>query len=362
MDRMKFKETLVKLRKERNLNQQDIADLFNVTVQAVSKWENGDSIPDIITLEKISNFYGLSINELLNGDTLKSGEKTTENIVKNTFDKENKPTAKMNLFKLIWNSSYMFLLLLISFLPFLTIQNQSFNFYNVIFSGNMQLGNYFLLISFLIALSSGIIGIVSSFTTNHLKIETTLSILFNVSSLFIYSAISFDLLNYGIQAGSFLLFILLAVNTYMSICIKKLNDGDNKYVDGKFLLVYRLVFTLLLLINLVISFVVYTNNSSFTGFVFVASILTLVLFVPSAILIILEYKKPSNKGIMISRIILLSSTIVTMFIYLVYQHTLLSFFIVTTYVVNEVIFSFLSKRQSIKTVAGNNESQQSQSR
>lgn len=127
MDRMKFKETLVKLRKERNLNQQDIADLFNVTVQAVSKWENGDSIPDIITLEKISNFYGLSINELLNGDTLKSGEKTTENIVKNTFDKENKPTAKMNLFRLIWNSSYMFLLLLISFLPFLTIQNQSFN-------------------------------------------------------------------------------------------------------------------------------------------------------------------------------------------------------------------------------------------
>ena len=52
---------LQKLRKEDNLTQKDIAMLCNVTTQAVSKWERGDSIPDIEILEKLSILYLLSI-------------------------------------------------------------------------------------------------------------------------------------------------------------------------------------------------------------------------------------------------------------------------------------------------------------
>ena len=56
------------LRKEKNLMQQDVAELFNVSPQAVSKWGKGDSIPDVEILEKMSSFYQVSIEELLNGE------------------------------------------------------------------------------------------------------------------------------------------------------------------------------------------------------------------------------------------------------------------------------------------------------
>lgn len=59
---------LQKLRKENNLTQADIAKLCNVSAQAVSKWERGDSVPDIEILEKLSIMYKLSINELINGE------------------------------------------------------------------------------------------------------------------------------------------------------------------------------------------------------------------------------------------------------------------------------------------------------
>lgn len=39
-----------------------------VTPQAVSKWEKGESIPDIETLEKITKFYDLTVEELLEGE------------------------------------------------------------------------------------------------------------------------------------------------------------------------------------------------------------------------------------------------------------------------------------------------------
>ena len=44
MNREKMAEFLVQLRKERNLLQQDVAELFAVTPQAVCKWEKGGSL------------------------------------------------------------------------------------------------------------------------------------------------------------------------------------------------------------------------------------------------------------------------------------------------------------------------------
>ncbi len=61
---------LLNLRKQENLMQKDIANLCNVSVQAVSKWERGESIPDIQILEKLSILYKVSINEIINGEKL----------------------------------------------------------------------------------------------------------------------------------------------------------------------------------------------------------------------------------------------------------------------------------------------------
>jgi transcriptional regulator with XRE-family HTH domain len=68
MDAQNIGKFLVQLRKEQNLTQKEISILCNVTTQAVSKWERGESIPDVGLLERLSILYRISINEIINGE------------------------------------------------------------------------------------------------------------------------------------------------------------------------------------------------------------------------------------------------------------------------------------------------------
>jgi len=56
-----------RLRKEKDWTQQDLAERLFVTNQAVSRWELGDSFPDITILPRLAQLFGVSIDELLNG-------------------------------------------------------------------------------------------------------------------------------------------------------------------------------------------------------------------------------------------------------------------------------------------------------
>lgn len=58
---------LVELRKEKHLTQNDLAESLGVTYQAVSKWERGENLPDSMMLIDIAAFYGITVDELLNG-------------------------------------------------------------------------------------------------------------------------------------------------------------------------------------------------------------------------------------------------------------------------------------------------------
>lgn len=71
---------IAEARKGKALTQEDFAGLLGVTAQAVSKWENDISCPDIMLLPKISEFFGISIDELLTGNTKKE-EKTEKSKV-----------------------------------------------------------------------------------------------------------------------------------------------------------------------------------------------------------------------------------------------------------------------------------------
>ena len=67
MDVDKIGKFIIDLRKKNNLTQQNLANKLGVTYQAVSKWENGKSIPDIAILKRISEEFNVSIDELLDG-------------------------------------------------------------------------------------------------------------------------------------------------------------------------------------------------------------------------------------------------------------------------------------------------------
>lgn len=60
-----FGQRLQRLRKRANLTQEEVAAKLNITFQAVSKWENDVSAPDISVLNELSDILGVTLDELL---------------------------------------------------------------------------------------------------------------------------------------------------------------------------------------------------------------------------------------------------------------------------------------------------------
>ncbi|MDF2726115.1 MAG: family transcriptional regulator [Paenibacillus sp.] len=65
MDMQQFGAYLSKLRKQNDWTQSQLADRLNVTRQAVSKWELGDSFPDISLLPQLSSIFQVTIDQLI---------------------------------------------------------------------------------------------------------------------------------------------------------------------------------------------------------------------------------------------------------------------------------------------------------
>lgn len=62
---MKFYDKLQKLRKEKGLSQEDLAEMLNVSRQSVSKWESGTTYPETDKLITISEIFGVTLDSLL---------------------------------------------------------------------------------------------------------------------------------------------------------------------------------------------------------------------------------------------------------------------------------------------------------
>ena len=63
----KVSNFIKKIRKDNNLTQKDLAKKYGVTYQAVSKWENGINMPDMILLKKMSKDFNISLDDILEG-------------------------------------------------------------------------------------------------------------------------------------------------------------------------------------------------------------------------------------------------------------------------------------------------------
>ena len=70
MDMQKIGAFLSELRKEKNLTQNELGEKIGVTNKTVSRWENGNYLPPVEMLQILSEFYDVSINEILNGERI----------------------------------------------------------------------------------------------------------------------------------------------------------------------------------------------------------------------------------------------------------------------------------------------------
>lgn len=67
---MEFKEKLQELRKSRGLTQEELAEALYVSRTAVSKWESGRGYPSIDSLKEISNYFSVTVDELLSAEKI----------------------------------------------------------------------------------------------------------------------------------------------------------------------------------------------------------------------------------------------------------------------------------------------------
>ncbi len=62
---MKFNEKLTKLRKEAGLSQEELGNMLNVARQTISKWELGETTPEMDKLIKMSEVFNITLDELI---------------------------------------------------------------------------------------------------------------------------------------------------------------------------------------------------------------------------------------------------------------------------------------------------------
>ena len=81
---MEISEKLKEARQESGMTQDQVAEKIMVSRVTVSHWENGKSLPDIVSLISLSDLYGISLDELVKGDS-----KMTEKVKKDAKDANN---------------------------------------------------------------------------------------------------------------------------------------------------------------------------------------------------------------------------------------------------------------------------------
>ena len=88
---MNIGNNIAALRKEKGITQEELAKILGVSAQAVSKWENNSSCPDVALLTDIADYFGVTVDALLRaqGDEITSSQPqvNTSSQTQNNFNK-----------------------------------------------------------------------------------------------------------------------------------------------------------------------------------------------------------------------------------------------------------------------------------
>ena len=91
MDQIKIGKFIAECRKKNKLTQMQLAEKLNITDRAVSKWENGKSMPDSSIMLDLCNVLKISVNDLLSGEIVTMdnyNEKSEDNLLEMVRQKE----------------------------------------------------------------------------------------------------------------------------------------------------------------------------------------------------------------------------------------------------------------------------------
>ncbi len=92
MNQEKIGKFIAKLRKEKKLTQEQLAEKLGVTAKSVSRWENGVCLPDVSLFKDLCNILGITLNDFFAGEKIK--------------EEKFKEQADNNLFNALENSSF----------------------------------------------------------------------------------------------------------------------------------------------------------------------------------------------------------------------------------------------------------------
>ena len=101
---MKFGENLYNLRKNAKMSQEKLAEKMSVSRQSISKWENGESYPEMDKILKLCNIFHCKINDLVHEDLTDINsldEEIIMNVVKFNEKKQNQVKSLSNIISLI---------------------------------------------------------------------------------------------------------------------------------------------------------------------------------------------------------------------------------------------------------------------
>ena len=161
MDQKKVGLFLKILRKEKNITQEVLAETLNVSNRTVSRWETGSNMPDISLLVELSEFYQVSIPEIINGErkSEKMNQETKDTAIKMAeYSKNELNTEKRKIISALLMIFGVFIIIS----AFAIFPNESSwgSIYSIIGGAILTIGIYFRMKSVLVKKVSRILSVV----------------------------------------------------------------------------------------------------------------------------------------------------------------------------------------------------------
>ncbi len=126
MNQEKISKFIADLRKDQGLTQEQLAESLGVSNKSVSRWENGQSMPDYSIIVKLCNKLNITVNELLSGEKLKKdqyNEKLEQNLIEMVKQKEQSDKKMLILENILGLTSTIIILAIILLVSYLKISD-----------------------------------------------------------------------------------------------------------------------------------------------------------------------------------------------------------------------------------------------